>query len=232
MSIHCASGGANGLDATSHLSNPQACTKLIWVKHDSNPSAYNSLVGATDSGITNYAAINSGSAVLSVQTGSGTFTNFPSAPTFTNWNCLILTLATAGANSANGYWQDNAGGGFVTKAATGVSFTNFYDWIGGFGSLNVGLTLAYYMEWSVVLGSTDRATQFLSATPVVQLGSLRRYLALTNAASAKTDTSGNGFNFDNILGSITDGATLPTFPASVFPVRRIARRFTPVSFSH
>lgn len=212
MSVHAAGGSTNQLVSTSNLSNPQSQTKLIWVKHDATPSGYNALLWSADGPANNYAGLDTGSTAskISVQTGSATETNFASNPaTWTDWVCYILTATTAGAGSCIGYWQDNSGGGFTSQAATGVNFTTAYDVISG--ALTNGLTLAYYMEWSVVLTGAQMNTQFLSATPVVQTGNLRRYLALANAATAGTDTSGSGFNM-TVGGTITDGTGLPTFP--------------------
>ena len=73
----------------------------------------------------------------------------------------------------------------------------------------VAVTAAYYKEWNTVLTPTQLQTEFLSATAVVT-ASLRRYLALTNAATAGNDTSGNAFNMTTT--GLSDGVGLPTFP--------------------
>jgi hypothetical protein len=209
MSAHFAASA--DLTATTNLLNPVSCTRSIWVKFDAALTGNDFIFVSTNTGFTSEVGMQwilSPAHLYAISNGTGG-TQFGSDPTATHWVNYMQTSGAAGASSVNSYFQDNSGGGFTTIATTGVNFTNVEDFV--LGSNADACTAAYYMEWSVVLGSTDRNTQFLSATPVVQLGSLRRYLAMTNAASVGTDTSGNSFNMTG-SGTITDGASLPTFP--------------------
>lgn len=213
MSVSIAAVNGNGLTATTNLSNPQSFTKLIWAKYAGTPTTITNLVGAQNTGATSFALLtpaqfNSGS--LSVQTGNGAGDDsFPSQPTWTNWNCYAITGTTAGAGSLIGYWQDNAGGSFKSRTVTGVSFTNSNDNIGK-NTMAFATTVAFYKEWSTVLSPVQLQAEFLSATAVISAG-LRRYLALVNAATAGTDTSGNTFNMTTT--GVSDGVGSPTFPA-------------------
>ena len=208
------SGSNTGLSTGANLSNPQSFTKLIWVKHASAPTTFETIVGSINAGFTAEAELAAGanSGNLNVSTAPGGFNDFASQPTWANWNCFVITGTTAGANSLKGYWRDNGGSSFTSQSTTGLSFTNAIDSIGYYYA-PVAMTMAYYMEWSVVLTPTEMATQFLSATPVVQLANLRRYMPLSTAATAATDSSGNNFGMST-LGTLTNGASLPTFPAS------------------
>jgi hypothetical protein len=219
MSVIIPATTGSGLQASSNLSSPQSFTKLIWAQFASTPTTLSDLIGAQNTAASTLAALvpvefNSGK--LSVSTGSGGGSDsFASQPTWTDWTCYALTGTTAGSGSLIGYWQDNAGGGFVSRSVTGVSFTNAFDNI-GMNTMSVATTVAYYMEWNVVLTLTQLNAQFLSATPVITGASLSRYLPLAAATGAGADSSGNGFNM-TINGSLTNGATLPTFPALSVP---------------
>ena len=212
MSVLFASGANNGLTATTNLSNAQSFTKLFWAKMSAGPTGFTGLLSTVNSGVTAYATLYAGTGVadLAVESSSQNLA-FGSQPTFTDWTCYALTGTTAGANSLIGYWQDNAGGGFVSKSCTGTTITVSNDNILNNGTLPVSITAAYYMEWNVVLTPTQLQAQFLSASAVITGASLRRYLALSNAASAGTDTSGNSFNM-TAVGTLADGTGLPTFP--------------------
>ena len=202
-----------GLDSTTNLSNPQSCTKLVWAKLAAPPANFQTFLGTYNGPHTSFNSIFADNAGhLQIGTSPGTSANFTSAPTWGNWNCYAITNATAGANSFKGYWQDNAGGGFVSQSINGISFTVTNDDIANL-YLNQSMTMAFYMEWSVPLSLSDLNTQFLSNAPIVQLGSLRRYNILSNSATAGNDTSGNGYNM-TVNGSISDGAGLPTFPSN------------------
>lgn len=208
------SGTTTGLSTGSNLSNPQSFTKLIWVKHAGTPTSFETIVGSVNAGFTAEAELAAGatSGNLNLSTAPGGFNDFASQPTWANWNCFVMTGTTAGANSLKGYWRDNGGSSFTSQSTTGLSFTNAIDSIGYFYA-PVAMTMAYYMEWGVVLTPTEIATQFLSATPVVQLANLRRYMPLTAATGAGADSSGNGYNM-SITGTLTNGASLPSFPVS------------------
>ena len=196
---------------SSNFSNPQSCTKLLWAKLGGTPTGFLSLMGAANAAFTATANMDAGSSpgLLEVGTAPGVFSSFGSQPNFTNWNCYALTMGTAGSNSLTGYWQDNAGGGFVSHSMTGVNFTNALDFIGFFYA-PVSITAAFYMEWNTVLTPAQLATQFSSSTPTVLLGNLHRYLPLANAATAGLDQSGNGFNM-TVLGTLSDGPVNPSF---------------------
>lgn len=210
MSISAAAG-QNGLKATTHLSSSTSCTKLVWAKHGSAPGGYNPFLSSYNGAVTAYNEIDTTtSSETDIRTEAGT-NAFASHPTLTNWVCYAMTMTTAGAGSVIGYWQDNAGGGWVTKTNTGSAFTNANDIIGGaINSLNVAMTFAFYMEWTVVLSAANLSTQFLSSAPVVQTANATRYCPMTNHTSAGTDSQ-NGYNF-TVIGSVSDGASLPTFP--------------------
>lgn len=149
---------------------------------------------------------------LNIRPGNDTFNHFASNPVFGDWTCYVLTSTTPGAGSVNGYFQDNAGGGWVNLSLTGVAITLAYDYISG-GVTTVGMpsTFAYYMEWNTVLTQAQINQQFVSSVPVVALSNLRRYLPLANTTTAGNDSSGNGFNM-TVAGTITNGASNPTFP--------------------
>lgn len=214
MSILLASGGVNGLTSSSNLSNVQSFTKLIWMKMSGSPTGYTALLAAINSGITAYAQLyaGTGTAQLALSSNSSNLSAFPSQPTFTNWNCYAFTGTTAAAGSLIGYWQDNAGVGFVSQAITGVAATVINDYIAGLSTLSFDITAAYYKEWNTVLTPTQLQAEYLAAAPVISGASLRRYLPLVNAATAGTDTSGNSFNM-SAVGAVADGVGLPTFPS-------------------
>lgn len=215
MSVIIGATNGDGLTSTSNLSNPQSFTKAIWAQYASSPSTPSFLISSQNSGFTSLAALevaeyNAGHMGISVGSGSGT-DSFASQPTLTNWNFYVLTGTTAGSNSLNAYWQANTGGGFVGPLQyTGLSFTNSNDNICN-NSMPVAITAAFYMEWGSVLTLTQLNSQFLSATPVIS--GYRRYLPLTNASTALTDQSSNGYNFTTATG-LTNGSSLPTFPAA------------------
>lgn len=210
MSVTVQSGGSYGLYSNANLSNPQSFTKLIWAQFAGTPTSYTNLLHSNDSTPTDYALLAAGftSGDLQVVTTSGSYNNFASQPTWTNWNCFALTGTTAGAGSLIGYWQDNAGGGFVSKSITGLSFTNYIDAI-GISAVAESFTCAFYMEWSTVLTPTQLQAQFSSAKPIITSG-LRRYLTLASASGAGTDASGNGYNMSTT--GLTNGASSPLFP--------------------
>lgn len=213
MSILVAAGASNGLSASSNLSNPVSCTKLIWTKHASPPSAYNPLMTTRDGGVTAYNELfgGDGAGVLAVHS-AGSLGDLSPNPAWTNWNCFAMTANAAGAGSLIAYYQDNAGGGFVSTSATGASFTVSDDQIAARGTVNVSMTMAFYMEWNIPLTLGQLNAQFLSATPIVALGNVSRYEILANAATAGHDSSGNGFDM-TVVGSVADGIGLPTFPS-------------------
>jgi hypothetical protein len=206
------SAANTGLTATTNLSNPQSCTKLIWVKFAGTPTSYNTILASHNSSYNqfNLLVAGLGSGQLYISTAPSTFNSFGSQPTWADWTCFAMTSTTAGAGSLIGYWQDNAGGGFVSESITGTSFTITNDDIAN-QYANQAMTMAFYMEWNTVLTAAQLQTQFLSSTPIVALGNLSRYLPLTNAATAGNDSSGNGFNM-TVNGTLTNGASLPTFP--------------------
>jgi hypothetical protein len=219
MSVVAASGAANGLSATTNLASFNNCTKMLWVQHASAPAALMSLIGMYSSGATDYTEIVSGwnsiSGALALQLQSGAV-EFGSLPTTTDWVCYAFTSATAGAGSVIGYWQDNAGGGWNTATRTGVTASNNTDCIaggGGLGNPTVNISMAYFKEWNTVLTPTQLTQEFNSAT-VVNTANLNRYLAMSAAGSAGTDTSGNGFNM-TVSGTLTTGSSNPTFPTIV-----------------
>lgn len=137
--------------------------------------------------------------------------SFGSNPSTSAWFFWAVTNAGTGAGNCIGYWQNNTGGGFVTVSGAGLAFTPTQSSLGQVGSATCSAEFAYFMEFDSVLTPTQLASQFLSATP---LTSARRYLVMTAAASAGTDTSGNGYNM-TVSGSLTDGASNPTFPTGI-----------------
>ncbi len=217
MSVIIPSGGAYGLYASTNLSNPQSFTKLLWAQFAGTPTGTTKLQASYDATSVYWASLGggytSGDLAVITKPQSGVWTNFSSQPNWTNWNCYALTGTTAAAGSLIGYWQDNAGDGFLSASATGQNFTNSQDQIGHAGTQNQAITVAFYMEWNTVLTPAQIATQFSSPTPIVALGNLSRYLAMSSVASAGTDTSGNGYNM-GVSGTLTLGASSPSFPAS------------------
>lgn len=146
---------------------------------------------------------------------SGTSTNFPSDPTITNWTFYGSTATTAGAGSYNGYFRDNSAVAFTTLSSTGIaSFTPTTLVI---GQVNIAsgvpaAEMGFFKEWDAVLTPTEMLAESFRATPV-RVANLRRYVALSTAATAGTDTSGNGFNL-TISGTLTDGASAPIFTSA------------------
>lgn len=208
MSVLIPAVNSSGLQSSSNLSNSQSVTKLIWCKYGAQPVSYSPLISSFNAGVTVYEEMYANTSLSLHSSSAGV--NFGAAPTWTNWNCYAWTGTTAGANSLKGYQQDDAGGGFNTISTTGIAVTMDTDRIGTGGN-NQTMTVAYYMEWNVVLTPTQLAAQFLSATPLITGASLSRYLPLVNAATAGNDTSGNGFNM-TAVGTLSDGTGLPTFP--------------------
>lgn len=213
------SAANQGLDATTNLSNPVSCTKLVWAKLAATPTNFQTFLGTYNGAHSSFSSLFSdASGHLVIGTAAGTVANFASAPAWGNWNCYAMTNAAAGANSFKAYWRDNVGGAFTSQSMTGVAFTAANDDVAN-SYLNKAMTMAFYMEWSVPLSLSDLNTQFLSATPVVQLGSLSRYNILSNSATAGNDISGNGFNMTAI--GVSDGVGLPTFPAVVLGLAQL-----------
>jgi hypothetical protein len=212
VSVIIPSGGSYGLYSNSDLSNPQSFTKLIWAQFAGTPAASTKLLSAENSTAVDMAALGagytSGDLQLVTVPSTATWTNFPSQPDWTNWNCYALTGTTAGANSLKGYWQDNAGGGFVSQSMTGLAFTNYVDSI-GIGTINESYTAAFYMEWDIPLTAAQLALQFGLSTPVVALANLWRYLPLVTVASAGDDLSEN--SYDMATSGLSLGASSPTF---------------------
>lgn len=211
MSVLIPAVSSSGLQATTNLSNPQSFTKMIWCKFGAQPVAYNPIMSAYNSAVSAYEELYANSS-LHVHSTS-TDATFATQPTWTDWTCYALTGTTAAAGSLIAYQQDNAGGGFVSANTTGVAVTVASDRIATGGN-NQTMTVAFYKEWNVVLTPTQLQAEFLSAAPVITGASLRRYLALTNAATAGTDSSGNTFNM-TAVGTLSDGTGLPTFPSTV-----------------
>jgi hypothetical protein len=205
------SAANTGLRASTNLSNPQSCTKMVWAKLAATPTNFQTILNTRNSGATlfNQLFVDS-SGNLNIGTAPGTFTNFSANPTYTGWVCYVMTSTTVGAGSLIAYYQPNAGGGFTSASITGQAFTISTDEIAS-EQLNQAATMAFYMEWNIVLTPTQLQSQFLSQSPNVALGNLSRYEQMTNAATAGIDSSGNGFNM-SVVGSLTDGASLPTFP--------------------
>lgn len=194
---------------------PAISTRCGWTKFTAIGAGGSGglLTNLTDSGPSNAAGLTfaSSSVFQLTQTPTGNV-SFGSAPSTSGWFFWAITNAGAGAGNLLGYWQNNAGGGFVTASQTGLSFTPNNDYIGQVGSATCSAEFAYYKEFDSVLTPTQLAAQFLSAAPISG-PTCRRHLVMAAAASAGTDTSGNGFNF-SVSGSLTDGADNPTFPSS------------------
>ena len=207
MSVLIPAVNSSGLQATTNLSNSQSCTKLIWCQYGAQPTAYSPLISTFNSGVTAYEEMYANTN-LHIHSNTADAT-FGTQPTWAHWTCYAWTATTAAAGSLIGYWQDNAGGGFVSANTTGAAVTVATDRIGTGGN-NQTMTVAYYKEWNVVLTPAQLQAEFLSATPVITGASLSRYLVLSNAASAGTDTSGNSFNM-TAVGTLADGTGLPTF---------------------
>lgn len=203
------------LFGTTNLASNVLRTVLLWAKFTVVGAGTSRVLtmlndaGPTHSQKIEWAAANH----LFLNQDSITGTQFGTDPTLTNWTCYAMTATAAGANSLIGYFRENGAGSFTTLPVTGIaSFTASSITVGQIANATAAAEFAFFREWDAVLTPTELNAEFASAT-VVRTANLRRNLPMTNAASAGTDISGNGFNL-TISGSLTDGASLPTFPAA------------------
>lgn len=176
--------------------------RQMWSLQNSGNSVNNSLIWTA----ANAAQMSSGANAVSL---SGT-------PTIGDWLFMAYTATTAGAGSAIAYWRDNVDVALASAVSvTGSSFTPAILSLGQVAqNVAAAAELANYMEFDSVLTATQLLAQSKTITPITAGGlTLRRNIAMLNAATAGNDTSGNGFNL-TISGTLTDGASSPTFPAA------------------
>lgn len=113
------------------------------------------------------------------------------------------------------YYGTEAGGTLSVVTATAshtIAFTfenifvfndEYDEWLNG--------EMAYMRVWPVYFSAAEADAEWRSTTPVK--ASVMVDLRLAAAASAGTDSSGNGYNFTK-TGTLTDGGSNPTPPAS------------------
>lgn len=213
MSVAFDTNSSDVLFTSANLASAVQVTYCFWAKFTAaGAGLVRDLFTLHDAGPTNTVKLDwtSGN---TLQVLASTNANFGSTPTIGNWNFYALTAGAAGAGSVIGYFRDNASGSLASQAVTGVSFTPNTLTLGQVGAATSAAEFAYFMEFDNTLSAAQVLTQSSRSTPITSGLTLRRYLALTNAASAGTDTSGNGFNL-TVSGALTDGASLPAFPTA------------------
>lgn len=217
MSWKTSGTSSDGLFTASNLASPVLQTLCGWLKFTTlNAGTLRSLIAMNDSGPVHTNTLNiltNDDIQLAQLTGSNT--QGPPNPTFTNWNFYAWTTGPAGAGSFIGYFCDNASSSLTTMTPlTGVaSWTPTAMAIGIVGGNGPAIVEGYnWLEWDSVLTPTQLLAQKNQLAPVT-LTSIRRIMVGTNGATAGTDTSGHGFSMTN-SGTLVDGTDNPTFPGT------------------
>lgn len=217
MSTRFDTDSSDCLFGSTNLLNPVVMSICLWVKFvTAGAGAIRSVWTLTNSGNSVNNGILWNPSNLAQMNSGANATAYPVNPTIGNWNFMAFTATTAGVNSANSYYRDNASTVLSTVAsATGVSFTSAQVIVGQVAAnIAAAAELAYYMEFDSVLTPTQLLAQSNTPTPITAGGLvLRRNLQMTTAATAGNDTSGNGFNL-TVSGTLTDGSSNPTFPSA------------------
>lgn len=132
---------------------------------------------------------------------------FASAPSTTDWFWFAITCPGGGAGATIGYFRNQNSAALTSVTATAATYTPNQITIPYFHNLDA--EMCCFRIWNAVLTSTEILTETRSQLPVRSANLYAAY-RMALAASAGTDTSGNGFNLPNI-GTITDGLTEPYF---------------------
>lgn len=142
---------------------------------------------------------------------------FSPSPTITDWIFWGAVMGPAGAGSVKVYYRDNASGALTLLTTTGIAaFTPTIEAEGQFGnsSSTPEANFYNYFVFDGQMTAAQMLAQSLQVAPISAAGlTLKRWIRQDNGATAGTDYSGNGFNMTN-SGTITDGATNPTFPST------------------
>lgn len=155
--------------------------------------------------------------LMRVAQDGGAGGNFTTLAPYGQWNFKYMTAGTAGANSVNANWCDNSTRTFSTLLSlTGIAtFTPSVEAIGQVAQNGLVVADFYnYIVFNGVLTAAQMLAQSKQVAPITGSGlTVQRWIRMDNAATAGTDYSGNGNNM-TISGTLTDGASNPTFPGA------------------
>lgn len=149
---------------------------------------------------------------------SGAVAEFSPSPTPADWVFVGWVSGPAGANSITVYTRDNSSSVFLTpvQLAGIAAFTASGVVVNQYGVSNsTPAGNGYnYLLFDGQMTAAQMLAQSLQVAPITGAGlTLRNWIRQDNGATAGTDFSGNGFNM-TISGTVTDGATNPTFPTT------------------
>lgn len=146
-------------------------------------------------------------------------------PTLTidTWFFILITRT----NTSQKLYYGTEAGGTLTEVTASDSHTNNANiqevWV--FDDIyteKFNGEIAYFRMWAASMTAAEADAEWRSTTPV-KSGVLVD-LRLAAAASAGTDSSGNGYDF-TVTGTLTDGGTNPTPPAGAPTLEQEGYRF-------